>query len=41
MIDFEGKPTYIKDMTIHFEPSEFKYKLQGLGQRTEVLRGFL
>jgi hypothetical protein len=33
--------TYSVTMTLAFEPSEYKYKLQGLGERIEVLRGFL
>lgn len=28
-------------MAVIFDPSEYKYKLQGLSQRAEVLRGFL
>jgi hypothetical protein len=29
------------DMAAIFDPSEMKYKLQGINQRVELLRGFL
>jgi predicted transcriptional regulator with HTH domain len=40
---FDGYPeaTYTQSMTLPHDPSELKYKLQGLSERVEVLRGFL
>jgi len=32
---------YAIPMTLQFDPSEIKYKLQGLAERVDVLREFL